>query len=164
MLQGTLPLRLQLSSTCLQSCGWRSLPSPILGCWHAVTPQSLGRPKRPRGKQPARLSLPIFLLSSSLVFVFLPITLLNFRRICVLQFPEFLMRLLWSYHDHATAGHTGQMKMYLAVQQHFYWLGLILTSGLHLVLCPLSGPQGHQSGASGIPSNSPYIISTLESC
>ncbi|CDJ46740.1 OSJNBa0079C19.6 protein, related [Eimeria brunetti] len=44
--------------------------------------------------------------------------------ICVPHFPEFLTHVLYTHHDHVTAGHRGQKKTYTALSKHHYWPGV----------------------------------------
>ncbi|CDJ62483.1 hypothetical protein ENH_00016470 [Eimeria necatrix] len=46
------------------------------------------------------------------------------RRMCVPQFPEFLMHILHSHQDHVTAGHRAQKKTLTALRKHYYWPGM----------------------------------------
>ncbi|CDJ62001.1 OSJNBa0074B10.8 protein, related [Eimeria necatrix] len=40
------------------------------------------------------------------------------------QFPEFLTHVLYTHHDHVTAGHRGQKKTYKALSKRYYWPGM----------------------------------------
>ncbi|CDJ46555.1 hypothetical protein EBH_0067040 [Eimeria brunetti] len=44
--------------------------------------------------------------------------------ICVPQFPEFLTHVLYTHHDHVTAGYRGQKKTYTAISKHYCWPGM----------------------------------------
>lgn len=95
--RGPFRPRLHLSSTLSYPVLWRAVivfpPSWVEAYANCTV---FRRAKEQWGKQPASLSLHTFLIGASLVFVLLPTTLLDFRRICVQQFPEFPMRCRWS--------------------------------------------------------------------
>ncbi|CDJ67432.1 Gag-pol polyprotein, related [Eimeria necatrix] len=54
--------------------------------------------------------------------------------ICVPQFPEFLTHVLYTHHDHVTAGHRGQKKTYKALSKHFVTDLPLTTSGHDAIL------------------------------
>ncbi|CDJ50411.1 hypothetical protein EBH_0033500 [Eimeria brunetti] len=58
------------------------------------------------------------------VLPYLHICVNGLWHICVPQFPEFLTHVLYTHHDHVTAGHRGQNKTYKALSKHYYWPGM----------------------------------------
>ncbi|CDJ67037.1 Gag-pol, related, partial [Eimeria necatrix] len=58
------------------------------------------------------------------VLPYLHICVNGLWRICVPQFPEFLTHVLYTHHDHVTAGHRGQKKTYKALSKRYYWPGM----------------------------------------
>ncbi|CDI84999.1 OSJNBa0087O24.13 protein, related [Eimeria praecox] len=55
--------------------------------------------------------------------------------ICVPQFLEFLTHVLYTHHDHVTAGHRGQKKTYLALSKHYYWPGMRSYTNAYVESC-----------------------------
>lgn len=55
--------------------------------------------------------------------------------ICVPQFPEFLTHVLYTHHDHVTAGHRGQKKTYKALSKHYYWPGMRTYTNAYVESC-----------------------------
>ncbi|CDJ46911.1 hypothetical protein EBH_0069500 [Eimeria brunetti] len=55
--------------------------------------------------------------------------------ICAPQFPEFLTHVLYTHHDHVTAGHRGQKKTYTALSKHYYWPGMRTYTNAYVESC-----------------------------
>ncbi|CDJ49456.1 Clone ZZD180 mRNA sequence, related [Eimeria brunetti] len=48
---------------------------------------------------------------------------------------EFLTHVLYTHHDHVTAGHRGQKKTYAALNKHYYWPGMRTYTNAYVESC-----------------------------